>query len=403
MTLAHISYSYLWQRRLSTALNVALLAFGVAAVTLLLLSSAQLEERVYRDARGIDLVVGAKGSQTQIVLSSIYELDVPTGSVLWSEAQEIAQHKSVRKAIPLVLGDNYAGFRIVGTSHDYLAHYDARLVDGRLWQEPLEAVVGADVAARLRPRIGSTFVASHGLAAIGGDAHNELPYRVVGTLARTGSVVDQLVLTDVGSYWTVHAQQKPEEGELVAEPPPDDGRTISALLLQYASAGAGGELPRFVNAYKSLQAASPSYETARLFGIIAVGMDLLQGFALVLMVSAALSIFIALYNGLHDRRYDIAVMRTLGATREDVMALLLFEGIMLAFVGAVLGLLLGHILTSMLGFALRQAQQISVTGWTWYSSELWIVGIALLVGVATALLPAWRAHEVDIAGTLARG
>jgi putative ABC transport system permease protein len=85
------------------------------------------------------------------------------------------------------------------------------------------------------------------------------------------------------------------------------------------------------------------------------------------------------------------------------MALLLFEGIILAFVGAVLGLLLGHVLTSMLGFALRQAQQISVTGWTWYASELWIVGLALLVGVATALLPAWRAHEVDIAGTLARG
>jgi putative ABC transport system permease protein len=403
MTLARISFSYLWQRRLSTALNVALLAFGVAAVTLLLLSSAQLEERVYRDARGIDLVVGAKGSQTQIVLSSIYELDVPTGSVLWSEAQEIAKHKSVRKAIPLALGDNYAGFRIVGTSHDYLTHYDARLVDGKLWQEPLEAVVGADVAARLRPRIGSTFVASHGFATSGGDAHNELPYRVVGTLARTGSVIDQLVLTDVGSYWTVHAQKKPAEGELVAEPPPDDGRTISALLLQYASAGAGGELPRFVNAYKNLQAASPSYETARLFGIIAVGMDLLQGFALVLMVSAALSIFIALYNGLHERRYDIAVMRTLGATREDIMALLLFEGIILACVGAVSGLLLGHILTSMLGFALRQAQQISVTGWIWYSSELWIGGIALLVGFATALLPAWRAHEVDIAGTLARG
>jgi putative ABC transport system permease protein len=309
----------------------------------------------------------------------------------------------VRKAMPLALGDNYSGFRIVGTTHDYLTHYDAHLVEGRLWHEPLEAVIGADVAARLRPRIGSTFVASHGLLGSGGDAHNELPYRVVGVLARTGSVVDQLVLTDVASFWAVHAQKIPAEGDLVAEPLPDDGRTISALLLQYASAGAAGDLPRFVNAYSNLQAASPAYETARLFGIIAVGMDLLRGFALVLMVSAALSIFIALYNGLNERRYDLAVMRTLGATREDIMALLLSEGIMLAFVGAVLGLLLGHILTSMLGFALRQAQQISVTGWTWYSSELWIVGLALLVGVATALLPAWRAHEVDIAGTLARG
>lgn len=403
MTLARISLSYLWQRRLSTALNVSLLAFGVAAVTLLLLSSGQLEERVYRDARGIDLVVGAKGSPTQIILSSIYELDVPTGSISWSEAQEIAKHHGVRKAIPLALGDTYAGFRIAATSQDYVTHYGAQVLEGRLWHAPMEAVLGADVAASTRGRIGSTFVATHGLIGSAGEPHADHTYRIVGVLARTGSVIDQLVVTDVASFWTVHAQQTPTETELVAEPQPDDGRRISALLVQYASAGAAGDLPRYVNAYSDLQAASPAYETARLFSIIAVGMDLLRGFALVLMISAALSIFIALYNGLNERRYDLAVMRTLGATREDIMSLLLFEGIMLAFVGAVLGLLLGHVLTSMLGFALRQAQQISVTGWTWYASELWIVGLALLVGVATALLPAWRAHEVDIAGTLARG
>lgn len=403
MTLARISLSYLWQRRLSTALNVLLLAFGVAAVTLLLLSSAQLEERVYRDARGIDLVVGAKGSPTQIILSSIYELDVPTGSISWSEAQEIAKHDGVRKAIPIALGDTYSGFRIVATSHEYVTHYSAQVLEGRLWHEPLEAVLGADVAASTRARVGATFVASHGLIGTGGEPHSERPYRIVGVLARTGTVIDQLVLADLGSFWALHAQQQPGEDDLVTEPQRDDGRTISALLVQYASAGAAGDLPRYVNAYDDLQAASPAYETARLFSIIAVGMDLLRGFALVLMVSAALSIFIALYNGLNERRYDLAVMRTLGATREDIMALLLFEGIMLAFVGAVLGLLLGHVLTSMLGFALRQAQQISVTGWTWYAGELWIVGLALLVGVATALLPAWRAHEVDIAGTLARG
>ena len=403
MTLARISLSYLWQRRLSTALNVSLLAFGVAAVTLLLLSSAQLEERVYRDARGIDLVVGAKGSPTQIILSSIYELDVPTGSISWTEAQEIAKHRGVSKAIPLALGDTYAGFRIAATSHDYVAHYAAAVLEGRLWHGPMEAVMGADVAAATRARIGATFLASHGLLGAGGEPHTEHPYRIVGVLARTGSVIDQLVLTDVQSFWTLHAQHTPPEVDLVTEPQTDDGRKISALLIQYASAGAAGDLPRYVNAYSDLQAASPAYETARLFSIVAVGMDLLRGFALVLMVSAALSIFIALYNGLNERRYDLAVMRTLGATRENIMALLLFEGIMLAFVGAVVGLLLGHVLTSMLGFALRQAQQITVTGWTWYASELWIVGLALLVGVATALLPAWRAHEVDIAGTLARG
>lgn len=403
MTLARISLFYLWRRRLSTALNIALLAFGVAAVTLLVLTSRQLEERVYRDARGIDLVVGAKGSQTQIVLSSIYQLDVPSGSMKWGEAKEIAAHRGVKKAIPIALGDNYYGFRVVGTTHDYIAHYDGALSEGRLWREPFEAVLGADVAARLRPRIGSTFVAAHGLLGAGGEPHTALPYRVVGTLARTGTVADQLVLTDVASYWAAHGAEKAADSALVAEPPVDDGRTISALLIQYASGSAAGDVARFANAFPSLQAASPAFETARLFSIIAVGMDLLRGFALVLLISAALSIFIALYHGLNERRYDLAVMRTLGATRENIMSLLLFEGMLLAVVGAVLGLFLGHLLTSVLGFALRQAQQISVTGWTWYAAELWIVVLALIVGVLTALLPAWRAHEVDIASTLARG
>ena len=404
MTLARISLAYLWRRKLSTTLNVALLAFGVAAVTLLMLTSAQLEERIYRDARGIDLVVGAKGSQTQIVLASIYALDVPTGYMRWSEAQQIARHKSVRTAIPMTLFDNYSGFRVVGTTHEYVTQYDAHVSEGRLWQEPMEAVLGADVAARFRPRIGSTFAPNHGLLHPGGTGpHNDHPYKIVGILARTGTVIDQLVLTDLPSQWIIHPVPERSENALVTEPPVDDGRTISALLIRYASAGAANDLPRFVNAFPNLQAASPAFETARLFAVVAVGMDLMRGFALVLMLSAALSIFIALYHGLNERRYDLAVMRTLGATRENIMALLIFEGVMLAAVGAVLGLVLGHILTSVLGFALRQAQQVSVTGWTWYAGELWIVGLALLVGVVTALVPAWRAHEVDIAGTLARG
>jgi len=401
MTLTGISLKYLWRRKLSTALNVLLLAFGVAAVTLLLLASNQVEERFHRDARGIDLVVGAKGSQTQIILSSIYDLDVPTGVISWAEAQEVAAHGSVRNAIPIAVGDTHYGFRVMGTTHGYVTLYDAQLSAGRLWQEPFEAVLGADVAARLRPGVGSTFAAIHGAR---GEPHNAFPYRIVGVLARTGSIIDQLVLTDVASYWSTHiAKEEPLEGALVAEPPTDDGRTISALLVQYASPAAEGELPRHVNAHQNLQAASPAYETARLYSAVTIGMELLRGFALVLMLSAALSIFIALYHSLSERRYDLAVMRTLGATRENIMALLLFEGIMLASLGAVIGLMLGHVLASLLGFALRQAQQISISGWTWYSDELWVVGLALLVGVATALVPAWRAHEVDIAGTLARG
>jgi putative ABC transport system permease protein len=241
------------------------------------------------------------------------------------------------------------------------------------------------------------------VAGSAGLPHAEPAYRVVGVLGRTGTVIDRLILTDVASYWTLHPPaQKPEAGALATEPPVD-ARAVTALLISYKVNHAAGEVPYVVSRHSGLQAASPALEATRLHGVIALGINLLRAFALILMLSAALSIFIALYNGLSERRYDIAVMRTLGATRADVMALLIFEGMILAAAGALLGLVLGHALTSALGMALAQAQQVPVSGWIWHVEELWIVALALIVGVVSAIVPAWRAHEIDIAATLARG
>jgi putative ABC transport system permease protein len=129
----------------------------------------------------------------------------------------------------------------------------------------------------------------------------------------------------------------------------------------------------------------------------------LRGFALVLVFSAGLSVFIALYNALNERRYDLAVMRTLGARPLTLMLLLLFEGMLLALIGGLLGIALGHVLAEVLGRALKAAQQVSVTGWTWVHTEWWVLALAAGVGVIAALIPAWRAYRTDIAGTLARG
>lgn len=399
MNFATISLSYLRVRGLNTALNITLLSLGIATITLLLLVTRQLEERMQRDARGIDLVAGAKGSPLQVILSAIYHLDVPTGNIPLKQAQEIAKHRAVKKTIPLALGDSYKGFRIVGTNHDYIAHYGARPGAGRLWEKPMEAVIGAEVAQRAGLTVGATFAGVHGIAEAG-SGHDEAPYTIVGVLAESGSVLDRLVLTSVESVWAVHDGH---QGMDARPPMSEDDKEITALLIQYATPLAVAILPRYINNNSEMQAASPAYETARLFSIIGVGVDVLRGFALVLIFAAGLSVFIALYNALNERRYDLAVMRTLGASRGKLLRLMLFEGVLLALLGALIGIALGHALTEALGGMLKAAQQVAVTGWIWVPAELWLIALALGVGVFAALLPAWSAYRTDIARTLAQG
>ncbi len=389
MNLATVSLAYLRARPLATALNLLLLALGVATITVLLLATAQLEERMGRDARGVDLVVGAKGSPMQLVLSAVYHLDAPTGNIPLDDAQALARSPAVRQAIPLALGDSYRGHRVVGTNHDYPAHYGAQLAAGRLWQAPMEAVLGAEVAAGAKLAVGQTFTSAHGLGE-GGDLHEQEPFTVVGVLAPSGSVLDRLVLTSVESVWEIHEHAGASEK-----------KEITALLVRYASPLAAATMPRQVNASSALQAASPAYESARLFRMIGAGAEVLRAFGVVLVLAAGLSVFIALLNALEERRYDLAVMRMLGAGRGRLMGLMLLEGAALSLAGGVAGVALGHLLAELLGHALGEARQVAVTGWTWLPQELYVLALSAGVGIAAALFPAWRAYRAAVAAALA--
>ncbi|HSD40860.1 MAG TPA: ABC transporter permease [Burkholderiales bacterium] len=402
MNLARLSVAYLKARPLNTVLNLVLLALGVGTIALLLLANHQIEERMGRDARGIDLVAGAKGSPMQLILSTVFHVDAPTGNIPLAEAKKLAQHRAVKLAIPLALGDSFRGFRIVGTTHDYVGHYAGELAAGRLWEAPMEAVLGAETARTTGLGVGGKFVGSHGFAE-GGEEHGEFPYAVVGVLKPTGTVLDRLVLTNVESVWFVHIhpERHDDPGTVLAHLREDE-QEITALLIQYATPIAAATLPRMINSTSALQAASPAYESARLFRMLGVGIDVLRAFALVLVAAAGLSIFIALYNAMEERRYDLAVMRMLGASRGKLMRLVLLEAVALALAGAVIGLGLGHLLTEAVGAMLAAAQQPSVTGAAWLNAELWLVALAAGVGLVAGLVPAWRAYRTDIATTLAQ-
>ena len=172
MNLLTLSWKYLSFRPLSTGLNAILLAFGLAIITVLLLVQHQFEQKMTRDAAGIDLVVGAKGSPLQLILASVYHIDFPTGNIKMEEAQRISRNRLVKQVIPLAMGDNMQGFRIVGTNHDYLSLYEVSFAAGKAWEFPFEVTLGASAAQALGLKLGDSFTGSHGIS-VGSHDHDQ--------------------------------------------------------------------------------------------------------------------------------------------------------------------------------------------------------------------------------------
>lgn len=392
-SLASLAWRYLWARPLVSALNLLLLSLGLAAITFVLLVSEQIEGGVRRDLAGIDLVVGAKGSPMQIMLAGVFHLDVPTGNIPLAMLDELRAQPLVARAVPISLGDSLRGFRIVGTTPDYLDLYQARLAAGRLWQQPLQAVLGAEAARRTGLKLGDRFAGSHGLGEQGHE-HGEHRYTVVGLLAETGGVLDRLVLTDLASVWQVHEDMHAVDAEdraaLEAE------REITMALISYRSPLAAIALPRWVNAQDGLQAAAPALETARLLRMVGAGTEVLRGFGAVLLLAAALSVFVALLHAVRERQGDMAMLRMLGAPAWRVAALVSLEGLWLALLASSVGLALGHGLTALLGWVLAAQQSLLISGNWWSVWEALVPAMALLLALASAAWPAWRAYKLDV-------
>jgi putative ABC transport system permease protein len=385
MSIVRLAWAYLAARPLLTALHVVMLAMGVGTMVLLVLFTAQTEDRLARDAAPVDLVVGAKGSPLQLIMSAVLHVDVPTGNVPLAEARKVAGHPMVALATPIALGDSHRGFRIVGSDASFLALYGAKVATGSAWSAPLEAVIGADVARRLALAPGSEFAGTHGLAA-GGSPHAAHPYKVVGVLAPTGAVIDRLIVTSLESVWQLHDR----EGD------------ITALLIRYRTPLAAATLPRLVNSTTVMQAASPAYETARLMNLVGVGIDALRIFALVVMATAGVSMFATLMSALQERRHDLALLRVLGARPSTLFTLLAAEGVTLVVAGVILGLALGHAVTEALGNWIARNNRWSVTGLTWDHAEGAIILAVLAAGTLTCLLPAIQAYRRDPAILLKR-
>ncbi len=448
MNLLKLSWKNLTNKPLNMLLSLVLFGLGVGLISLLLVLNDQLQEKFEKNLAGVDLVIGAKGSPLQLILSSMYHIDAPTGNIPIKAATPFLRegHPIIETSIPLSLGDSHRGFRVVGTEPEILDLYNARIAEGQMWSKTLEVVAGAAVADELGLKIGDTFKSSHGFDQNEDLIHEDAEsFIIVGILAPTGSVIDQLLLTRFSSPWAVHEHEhEDEEGHNHeeddpdheghshedhdheghdhgdsehrhdhssgnAEPYPEDllaykDKQITSILVKFKGHNIQAlNMQRAINENTEMQAATPAIEINRLYALMGTGTKALRWLAIVIIIVSGLSIFISLYSSLKERRYELALMRVMGASRGRLLALIILEGLLLAVLGYLLGMALSHGAMYLLADQMKETYQYTFSWTNFLVEEAYLLGGALLIGLVAALIPALQVQGMDISDTLADG
>lgn len=410
--IAKLAWKNIWFKPLNTILSILLLTASVAIITVLILVEKQFEEKYQSNLDGVDLVLGAQGSPLQLVLSSVYHVDDPTGNISYDSAKVWMQHPYVKKAIPLAFGDNYLGYKIVGTTTDYLEKYQAKFTDGKPFDKNFEVVVGSDVAEKLNLKMGDTFKGTHGSAAEG-EVHEHGEYKVVGILSKTGKVLDNLILSNIPSVWQMHHEEPlaeeehihtdschhdhDHEGMTIDEP----GMEVTAVLIEFRNKMGVMLWPRLIAQNTKMQAALPTYQMNRLFDLFGVGINALKYLAFGIMLISGISIFIALFTTLKERKAEFALLRVNGAKRYQLLIVVLLESMLLCVVGYLFGTLLGRAGLVLLSKASESDFKLGFNPLEIiWEKESWLFGLTLLVGLLAALIPAVKAYTLNISKTL---
>ena len=464
--IAKLAWKNLWFKPLNTVLSLVLLTASVAIISLLILLQEQFEKQFSSNIDGVDLVLGAQGSPLQLILSSVYQVDAPTGNINYKEAEVWMKHPFVETAIPLAFGDNYRGFKIVGTTPEYLKKYSATLSEGKVFEKNFEVVIGSEIAKKLNIKVGDTFFGTHGDAEEG-DVHDEFAYKVTGIASPTGKVIDNLILCTVESVWEMHSghdhseaahseNDNPPHGEeghihvegdehdheVVAENPPhgeeghvheegdehhheevtenpahgeeghvheegdehdhSEEKEITAVLIKFKNKMGIISWPRMIAQNTKMQAALPAIEINRLFSLFGIGLQALQYLAYGIMLISGISIFIALYNRLKERKYEFALLRVSGASRLQLLTLVLFESLLLCFVGFILGTIVGRVALTLISSTTDEQFKMAFNPLTiiWEKEGILFL-VTIFVGIVAALIPAIKAYTLNISKTLA--
>lgn len=412
MSLFRLAYLSLRNRWLTALLTIISIAVSVA----LLIGV----EKVRNGARtsfadtiyGTDLIIGARTGNIQLLLYSVFRIGNATNNISWQSYNEISARPEVKWSVPLSLGDTHKGFRVLGTSRAYFQHYQFRggqqlgFASGAPFDDLFDAVVGVDVAAELGYTVGSSIVVSHGLGKISEGDHDDLPFQVSGVLAKTGTPVDRTVHVSLKAIEAIHVgwgSGRKQPGLLPAAETlrklPLSPKAITAAMVGVKSKIAIFRLQRFVNEYKEepLVAVFPGVALQELWGLVGTAEQALVAVAAMVVVAALLGLATMILSTLNERRREMAILRSVGASPARVTLLLLTEAAVLAAMGVLLGLVL-------LYAGLAVAQPVIDARYGLYlpielpsPGELAMLAIVFSGALLFALLPALRAYRMSLA------
>ena len=403
MNIFKLSIKNIFNKPLSSSISLALLVLGVGIISLLLQLNTLIKDQMDNNLRGIDMVVGAKGSPLQLILSSVYHIDSPTGNISLAEAETISNNRMVGSSIKILYGDNYKGFRIVGAEKKFIELYNGVIKEGKDWDNPYEVLVGSKVYEKLKINLGDELISSHGLRETG-QSHDEGTFKVVGLLKPSNSVIDQLIITSPQSVWDIHETHDHDEHENENEHEHEhehDNREITAMLIKFKSPMNIIQFPRQINENTNLQAAVPSYEISRLFKLFGFGIETLSYLAYLIIIVSGFSLFINLFNSMRERKYEMALIRTLGASRFQLSTMIIFESLVLTISGFILGLLFSRFGVMFVSSLMEESINYNLNSLKILNEEYWLLGLSVLIGVVSSLIPAIQVYKMNISKILA--
>ena len=385
-------------------MSLALLIFGIGIISLLLQLNSLIKTQMDNNLKGIDMVVGAKGSPLQLILSAVYHIDSPTGNISFEDAKKIKNNRMVGSSIDLLYGDNYKGYRIVGTEEKFLELYNAKIKEGRKWNNPLEVVVGSKIHTKLNISIDDELISSHGLRETG-EQHSDQLFKVVGLLEPSNSVIDQLIVTSPESIWDLHDEhdhdEEHEHDHDEEHEHDDDDKEITAMLIKFKSPMNIIQFPRQINENTNLQAAVPSYEISRLFKLFGFGIETLTYLAYLIIIVSGFSLFINLFNSMRERKYEMALIRTLGSSRRQLSMMIIFESLILTTVGFFIGLLVSRLGVMFVSSLMEESLNYNLNSFGILNEELWLLVLSIFIGLVSSIIPALQVYNLNISETLA--